>query len=489
MPVATELSLAVLISVILSLAVGTKKAATAAQSLKEYFWANQSLRFLDIASLLLSTSFSFNGILYQAWLGYSVGWAALWLQVVWCLSYLWLARYADRLTELAGTGTLHGVIGRFYGAGAESVAAGASIVGFILLIGWEFACASSIFEPVLGILSPAANALLVVLALICATYTMMGGLRANAAANRMQNIVGGLMLLTAIYFVSHIGSGGRAAIPSDRSVTETHRLLLTSLGWTGLITNLVFSLCWQFVDMSNWQTIAGGRRDKTTSRNGLIWGAIGVFFFPGVAGTALGVFMSGQSGITSDNLIAQLFANLSWVWPWLRICIYVGFISAMLSTIDGLFLATAQAFVWDLFKRKEVKQILSLSPGQDETFRATSTSERSLLGLSRFTVMCVSIVSVVLIILLRLSGRISLFQLVYVVTIAQLALMPAVLSILLNRVRGNGFASIVAGLVAGFGSMTAALCWDIPGLLDFAATIGLVAAAIAILLPFKTVSA
>jgi hypothetical protein len=174
MNLSTQITVAVVGMVLISLALGAS-GVNVRQSLRKYFWGDESFTSSNLATLFLSTSFSFNGILYQTWLGYSVGWAAVLMQALWCASYFWLANYSTRLSELSHGGTMHGVLGNFFGVGAERIAAVASIIGFTLLLGWELSCASSLFEVVVPQKSAYIQLLAVFLGLVAAIYTIQGG--------------------------------------------------------------------------------------------------------------------------------------------------------------------------------------------------------------------------------------------------------------------------------------------------------------------------
>ena len=61
--------------------------------LQDFLLASKGLERGSLIQLLLSTSFSLNGMLYQIWLGYKIGLWALLVQGFWVLSYFWLAKY------------------------------------------------------------------------------------------------------------------------------------------------------------------------------------------------------------------------------------------------------------------------------------------------------------------------------------------------------------------------------------------------------------
>src|SRR5205809_1064384 len=80
--------------------------------------------------------------------------------------------------------------------------------------------------------------------------------------------------------------------------------LIAELTWWGLITNILFSLVWQFVDMSAWESLAS-TKGTHDSRSALIQSALWVFVFPGLAGTILGMYLRGLPKLASDDLVPR----------------------------------------------------------------------------------------------------------------------------------------------------------------------------------------
>jgi Na+/proline symporter len=473
-----QLAIAFALAVSLSLLCGQFRTQQSSASLREFFWAGRSLRIKDVASLLLSSSLSLNGILYQAWLGYSIGWPAVLIQAAWCASFFWMATRASRIQELAERGTLHGILGATFGAKTAMLGACASIVGFTLLIGWEFAVAVSLFEAVVPSSYAVARLIGILIALVAAFYTCLGGIRANAKANNFQNLLAAAALIVAVILIVQ-----RAGPNAHFSALDTGSFgrLLKNLGAWGLVTNIVFSLLWQFVDMSNWQSLTSGEPTERNTRQALRVGSVAVFFFPGVIGTAMGVYLSNVGNLTSDNIVSQLVINLATFSPWVCVTLLAGLMAAMLSTIDGYFLAVAQSLTWDLLKRRDVKALLireSQGGGLSEPDRADS--QTAILLLSRLAIVLVAIASTLGILALKWIGHLDLFQLVYVVTIAQLALAPSVLALLYRKEHVNGFLSILAGLVIGFGVLAIGVSQSLQWLIDGSATFGCAVAALAL---------
>src|SRR2546427_11700243 len=92
-------------------------------------------------------------------------------------------------------------------------------------------------------------------------YTAIGGLRSDAFANFVQNVIK-LLVFTGIIGVLY---AAMKRLPFDTSLKASFfppfSQVVSNLGWFGLITNLAFSLVWQFVDMSTWQSVIASRPD------------------------------------------------------------------------------------------------------------------------------------------------------------------------------------------------------------------------------------
>jgi len=249
-------------------------------------------------------------------------------------------------------------------------AALASIVGFTLLFGWELYIGSSMFRTVMPDHSRGTESLLYFsLAVIAAIYCMLGGLRGNLYANKVQNYLAGGALLVAIFWLWWFMPGTQPFTLNDFVDVSTLSALTAELTVAGIITNVVLFAVYQFVDMSVWQNIAAVSDDGNKPRRSLIWSAVWILFFPGVTGSALGMLMrSHASGITADNIVPSIVIQVSTV-PWLFFLLVMGFFAMMLSTVDGLLLAACQAVTWDVTDRKAVLQILTArgSPEFDPT--------------------------------------------------------------------------------------------------------------------------
>ncbi|HEV7227746.1 hypothetical protein [Brevundimonas sp.] len=457
---------------VLSWMIGSSK-----PTIQGFFWGDQKISWRLSLSLILSSSFSLNGLLYQAWLGYLIGWWALLIQLVWCSSFVLLGYFSRKFRGLLDQGTMHGVIGSRFGVGAMKVAAFASVLGFAILIGWEAVVGATVIQNFVGQNATIYLATPLALVLISSLYTGTGGLRGNAIINAAQNIFKIVILCGAAYYIFALppasGSIFQAAKPVD---------LLTAIGLLGgvaLAANLTFSLFWQIVDMSVWQNLSATPSEK---RGVAIWAsAVAVFLFPGVIGTVIGVGLSSIGGavgeVTDTNILNQFVVAIGGE-PAIALLLVGAFAASMLSTIDGYALAAAQATTWDLLFPKTVKRLLAL--GGD---RPANADDRKILAVGRGLVLVLAMGGAAAVLGLVMLGNVSLFDLVYAVVVAQMSLVGPVLLCLARPNGGQlkmGFAPIVAALAVG-GVMISGRFWGQPEFYTWA-PVGTVAASLIVTL-------
>lgn len=366
--------------------------------------------------------------------------------------------------------------------------------------GWELIVGVSVFSVISS--DPTFTRLLVLcLAVVGAAYTILGGLRGNLRANEAQNAlkvltVGVIIWQLAAHLNAPVSMAGSTTITQHQGAFDTfvgtHKRLLTSLGVGGFITNAFFSLAWQFVDMSAWQNLAATDEEKPRIlEKTLLSSAFWVFLFPGVFGTVIGILLSGRPGLTSDNIVAQIVKDVVQS-PWLVFLLTAGFVAAMLSTIDGLLLAAGQAATWDIAQPAQVNKAFKFWKAQDnETARDLLSdysgkvpadvkfAERSVLAGTRLSIILLALTGAGLLLLLQ-GQNVSLFNLVYFITVAQMSLAPTVLSCLTGwrQERGSGFLSIVSGLSVGFSLAAVGQLAQHPDLLTWSPVVGAAAAAL-----------
>ena len=206
------------------------------------------------------------------------------IQLVWCLSYLWLAKFGDTIWK--NSEMLHCMESSAAPTGlrAEQLAAVATILGFTMQFGLgtghRFDDVHSRSRCRQGRCVPG-NA-----AYRSRRRRLYGtrGTSINASVNRFQNNDRAVFLwIMFAYMCYNVPVSSLSMMSSDSGTMSS--LLGELTGW-GLATNLLFSLLWQFVDMSTWQTIAASRHEegKPDVKHNLWVGAGWVFVFPGLSG-------------------------------------------------------------------------------------------------------------------------------------------------------------------------------------------------------------
>lgn len=461
MTLSSALVLAATVTILLSLVAGASPSKER-YTLPGFFYADHKLNLGAILNLLLSSPFSLNGLLYQTFLGYAIGPAAVLTQVAWCASYLWLNAYRKRIQETARYQTMHGVIGTRFGKEAERAAAIATIVGFTLQIGWEVIVGASIFSAGFGSTRGFYWVAAVSAALIAAVYTILGGLRGNARANTIQNIIAAAaLIMLTIFLVRWSGSHPGEAGPWDSGSLVR---LFGILGIAGVITNIVFSLLWQFVDMSTWQNLAATDRRNDPGSKSLIGSAVLIFIFPGLIGTVLGMYLRSAKGL-DPNTIMPMTIELLLSNPYLLVFVIIGLVCAALSTVDGLLLAIAHAFTFDLKERENVRTVMDWysdrvsktsdteaeSTHHDEMPTELARQEQKVFSVARYSLLAAALTGSVVTVLLTQYARVNIFDLVYIVVVAQLVLFPVVFRALRNPTGSfrRGAWSIWSGLIIG----------------------------------------
>lgn len=210
-------------------------------TIQSFFWGDQNVSRGLSASMMLTSSFSLNGLLYQAWLGFSIGWWSLLVQAVWCAGFVVLAFNAPRFRELLNRGTMHGIIASRFGTFAGKIAAVASVLGFSILIGWESVVGATVLKNATGAGDLVYIVLPLVLVFVASFYTSTGGLRGNAAVNAVQNIFKVAVLTLGAILILSDNPLGLSALYSAPAAGTSLTTAIVNLGGVALLANLAFS--------------------------------------------------------------------------------------------------------------------------------------------------------------------------------------------------------------------------------------------------------
>lgn len=386
--------------------------------LKDYILGGSQLGGTSVISLLLSTSFGLNSIFYQIYLGYQVGIWSLLPQFAWGLSYILLGRYSF---EIKKNKSLHELIGKKSGTTARTVAGFLTLIGIMFLMGWEVSIGSSTFKSTYaeeGLTNGEYLSKILSIAIVggCLVYTVLGGLKGNAIADKFLNLVK-ILIFSGIAIV--LLNYKSANFYED--LFPSWNTMITNLGYPGLISNLIFSLAWQFVDNSTWQNIIAGKEEKEEqtkkilNRTGIL-----VFITPGIIGTLIGAALVGKPNINSENILTKAVYQ---VVDFIHIdktiglsLLFIVLITCIMSMLDGLFLSSSYTFVTDiLYPKKNI-----------DDFGSDKQSNKIMVFL-RVSIIAIAIVSVWGIgwIFSLLGGNV--FDYVYLVIVTQLALLGPVL--------------------------------------------------------------
>lgn len=370
---------------------------------------------------------------------------------------------------------MHGIIGVTFGPTAAKVAALASFLGFSALIGWEAVVGSSVLRNLINTSPSLIYILPVSVAVMAGLYTSAGGLRGNAAVNFFQNILKGLILLTATYFLIDESPSKWFALTNSPAAHIGPINALATLGGIALLANLAFSLFWQVVDMSNWQDLSATLPTNDGRRRTVIESAFLVFVFPGLIGTVIGITLSdfgdrlGQ--ITDTNIITRFIEALSH-YPIIGVALVGAYAAAMLSTIDGAALSAAQSGTWDLINRKEVGDVLKLGPK-----RMPGDIDAKVLAISRLLILLSTGLGAAVVMALVLKFDIDLFSIVYLVVIAQMSLVGPILFCIFgsseNTLVKYGAVPISLALFLGFTSAFAGQIMKIDWLYTFSPVVAI----------------
>lgn len=409
------------LATIVSLLTGpSTQASNGAGPLSGYLLAGGTLGKVPVQNLLLSTSFGINSIFYQGYLGLTVGLWGIVIQAFWATSFFWLSRHTSAIRDYRG---LHDFLSARFGASTRLCAAAMSLIGMTVFLGWEADIGKSTIEGLVvatgavpaASAAPAANWYIFALAAGTLLYTLIGGLRGNSWANVAQNALKLLVFCTLLGLLVNlylsVPANGASSLrnvffPSFSELQER-------LGLWALLGNIVFSLVWQFVDMTTWQSLtASSKATVFDQRHNLRASGILVFFTPGVLGTLLGVFLA-QSATPGDNVVVKAISALGGAGPVFGFLLLAACAACVMSLIDGLFLGSAYTFVVDVLKP---------NTRLDELDKNIKRAKVLLLQ-TRIAVVLVAIFALWLVPkLFGALGYKSSFEAVYLVTVSQLAL-------------------------------------------------------------------
>jgi hypothetical protein len=210
---------------------------------------------------------------------------------------------------------------------------------------------------------------------------------------------------------------------------------LIGIGIIGLVTNILFNLTWQFIDVSTWQAVIAGSLPgmiRKTKRDIIVGGFL-VFATIGTFGTFLGAAVRGIQEVAPENIVSavlQMSSGPDQILVWVILVLTA---ACVISLIDGMLLAAAQTISVDLLP--------SLGIGKKPLARVRLI----VIGFAGVSVWGVDF-------LIRALGG-NLFDFVYVLIVCQLSLIGPVIFSLIGAARRTPLMviPILLSLVVGFG--------------------------------------
>jgi Na+/pantothenate symporter len=402
---------------------------------EEFFQAGRNIGVPLFTQTTWGSSFAFgNSIFYAAWLGYTMGLSALWIQGLWALGMCCYALLIPRLIVFTENHTLHGFLGSRYGATCRIAASLVSVVGLLICLGFEISFAAQYFARATNI-RPLEWLVVAIAATFVATFCSIGGFRANSVTDRLSNYLAFTALVTVLGAVvwRYREQLGTAFTPSVlwASATDFSQSSGPFLG--GLACFALFNV----VDMTNWQTVSSNSLDDALTSASVeqrrkmrraMFRAAGLFLVaPVILGTLIGYVLRVVKQGTEDQ------ANFMWklvsdVLPSDPILATIGlslltfaFMASSLAGTDSWLLATGQTLSWDLFDYKKFK-----SRGFRPAHFSDETHDK-ITSRARWILMVVGVIGACVVYYVSTYVWKDIFQLQFVIFGGGLAMLPPLL--------------------------------------------------------------
>lgn len=342
----------------LGILVGYKKRASS----EEFFLAGKSLKWPMIGAALFTANISTIHLVGLAADGYRIG-----LVVG---NFEWMASFTLIILGLvfapfyfrAKLGTLPEYLDKRYGSTCRTIMAFIAILGALLIhIGISLYAGAKVMEHFFGINMYVS---IIAIALITATYTIVGGLKAVVVTDSIQAVLllVGAAILTWIG-LSHLPDIGihslvqlKEAVKPDQ-MSMIHELKSSATGhlneysWlTVMLGYFVLGIWYWCTDQTIVQKVLGAKTEKD-GRDGAIFAGflkilpVFLMVFPGVIGYLL---FREQISEPNDTLLVMMRNLLP---TGLRGLMAAGLLAALMSTIEAALNSTATVTAEDIVKR------------------------------------------------------------------------------------------------------------------------------------------
>jgi hypothetical protein len=331
----------------------------------KFFIAEGALPDQRVTDVTWSTSIGFGTSMFVAiYGGYQWGLATIWLEVTWALGTCGYALLLPSIVQYTKKFTLHGYLGSLFGDYTRYLAGFVSLIGLLFATGFELSFAGGFFGKVMG-LESLETLIVVLFALLLATYCSIGGYVGNAYIDKFSNHAAWLALVFFLAFLVWSQPEGLGKI-ADAGVYGAWQNFITPNISDAEKWGFILITFYQFIDMTNWQTVAASRliseEDKDTDRDtathvksiqwAIVRASIKFMWAPALVGTTIGYYFKqiapgveqndliplAFKSIPQDNVLSVIFAAL----------ILFGLMSSVLGATNSWLLASVQTISWDM---------------------------------------------------------------------------------------------------------------------------------------------
>ena len=436
---------------------------------EEFFVAGRNIGVPLFAQTSWGSSFAFgNSIFYAAWLGYTMGLSALWLQGLWAIGMCCYALLLPRLIPFTGNYTLHGFLGSQYGRWCRWIASVVSVIGLTILLGFEVSFAAQYFTRITGLIH-FEWIVVVVAATFFATFCSIGGFKANSITDRISNYLGASTLILLIVVLSIKNRGPISAAISSADMKAS--LFDFSSAAPLFVAGLAFFSLFNIVDMTNWQTVSANSLNsehgpdamvkRRSMRNAMFLAAALFIIAPVLTGTWLGFLLRILKTGTDDQasfmyvLVRQVFDSGTVGGVLMIALITFAFMASSLAGIDSWILASTQTLSWDIVEYERFKSV------EFQATRFDNATHEAITKRARLILYCVGIGGTVLVYAVSKIWN-NIFALQFIIFGGGLSMLPALLWGLFRGNRaGSRILSVGAVTSIGAGYVSAVLLFVI----------------------------
>ena len=326
------------------------------------------------------------------------GWTAICLGVGTYINWLVVARRLRRYSARIGAITVPDFFSRRFGEKKHILTAMAAILIIVFFVPYTasgFAACGKLFNSLFGVDYMAA---MVLSAVVIVGYTIMGGFRAVSTTDLIQSVVMSMALIAVLVYGVNVAGGWDVVLDNARSLpgyltmAASHNAAdntATSYSLLDIASTLAWGLGYFGMPhiLLRFMAIEDEKKLVLSRRIASVWVVIAmtasiVIGMVGLGMTKAGAleFLSGASSETLIVRVASLIAQHGVLAAILAGLILAGILAATMSTADSQMLAAAS----------------SVSQNILQEFGHMKLTEKQSLFAARLTIICISVVGVVL---------------------------------------------------------------------------------------------